>query len=377
VANSGSTTLSVINTDTQLVVATIPLPSPTPGGIVAFGPVDVAFAPDGKHAYVGTSTNQVLVIDTALKSVAVADTIVLSATRNSLTITPPGIAVTPDGAFAYVSNFSSGTVAIINLTTNMVSSIAAPASEGVAITPDGTFAYVAGTSGITVIDTGTQTVKASVTNLMPSPAGVAITPDGLRAYCSQPGNGSNDQLTVIQTALPVKATNVIMTDAHSRGLAGIAFAPDGAFAYVANNDSDTVSVIQTAVPPGITTTIPVGQAPMGVAVTADGAFAYVTNFQSGSVSVIDTSTNTVAATLAVGAGPNGVAIAMVTNGCLPCVGECDGQNGVTSDELLTGVQIALGGSVVNTCAAFDANRDHAVTVDEIITAVNNALTGCP
>jgi hypothetical protein len=40
------------------------------------------------------------------------------------------------------------------------------------------------------------------------------------------------------------------------------------------------------------------------------------------------------------------------------------------------VNIALGNADVGTCHAGDANVDGQITVDEILTAVNNALEGC-
>ncbi|HXQ24059.1 MAG TPA: CARDB domain-containing protein [Candidatus Acidoferrales bacterium] len=69
--------------------------------------------------------------------------------------------------------------------------------------------------------------------------------------------------------------------------------------------------------------------------------------------------------------------AQVASTAPPCVGDCDQSGAVTVDELLTGVDIALGELSVDRCAAFDADRDGRVTVDEILAAVNNALTGCP
>jgi hypothetical protein len=40
------------------------------------------------------------------------------------------------------------------------------------------------------------------------------------------------------------------------------------------------------------------------------------------------------------------------------------------------VNIALGNTPVTTCEPGDANHDGQITVDEILTAVNNALNGC-
>ena len=40
------------------------------------------------------------------------------------------------------------------------------------------------------------------------------------------------------------------------------------------------------------------------------------------------------------------------------------------------VNIVLGNADVSTCLAGDANHDNQITVDEILTAVNNALNVC-
>jgi hypothetical protein len=61
----------------------------------------------------------------------------------------------------------------------------------------------------------------------------------------------------------------------------------------------------------------------------------------------------------------------------PCPGDCDGNGAVTIDELITGVNIALGITPLSQCPALDANFNFALTVDELVRAVNNALSGCP
>ena len=80
------------------------------------------------------------------------------------------------------------------------------------------------------------------------------------------------------------------------------------FAYVANTDSDNVSVIDTATNMVVGLPIPVGDFPVGVAITPDGTRAYVANVNSDNVSVIDTATNMVVATIPVGDSRFGVAI---------------------------------------------------------------------
>lgn len=59
-----------------------------------------------------------------------------------------------------------------------------------------------------------------------------------------------------------------------------------------------------------------------------------------------------------------------------CVGDCGNDGEVTVDELIVGVNIALGETPVDACPAFDSDGSGDVTVDEILTAVNNALDGC-
>lgn len=60
-----------------------------------------------------------------------------------------------------------------------------------------------------------------------------------------------------------------------------------------------------------------------------------------------------------------------------CVGDCDHSGAVTVAELVTMVNIALSQADVATCSIGDADQDGQVTIDEIITAVNYALNECP
>jgi hypothetical protein len=47
-----------------------------------------------------------------------------------------------------------------------------------------------------------------------------------------------------------------------------------------------------------------------------------------------------------------------------CAGDCNGDGEVTIDEIITGVNIALGLVGLQNCAAFEANADGEVTIDE-------------
>lgn len=59
-----------------------------------------------------------------------------------------------------------------------------------------------------------------------------------------------------------------------------------------------------------------------------------------------------------------------------CPGDCDGNGTVAINELITGVNIALGAAALDTCAAFDGDGDGTVAINELIAAVNAALAGC-
>jgi CSLREA domain-containing protein len=60
-----------------------------------------------------------------------------------------------------------------------------------------------------------------------------------------------------------------------------------------------------------------------------------------------------------------------------CDGDCNADTTVTVDELLRGVNIALGIATVTICPALDINQNGEVTIDELLAAINRALSGCP
>lgn len=60
-----------------------------------------------------------------------------------------------------------------------------------------------------------------------------------------------------------------------------------------------------------------------------------------------------------------------------CVGDCNSDGRVSIEELITGVNIALGSQEISRCPAFDPNDTGSVSIDELISGVNNALNGCP
>jgi YVTN family beta-propeller protein len=115
-------------------------------------------------------------------------------------------------------------------------------------------------------------------------------------------NQDSNSVSVIDTS----DNSVLTTIGLPRPL-GVAITPDGSRVYVAGYWSNSFSVIDTS-SNTVVATVSVGSLPYGVAITPDGSRVYLTDFWSDSVSVIDTSSNTVVATVAVGSSPDGVAI---------------------------------------------------------------------
>lgn len=122
--------ITVLDTTTNAVVGSITVCTD-----FTCSPLIPAVAPNGARLYVTNfSHNKVSVIDTLTNKVI--DTITVGQS-------PWGVAITPDGKRAYVAS-SSGTISIIDTGTNDVIDTIAEGDGplGVAITPDGTRAYV-------------------------------------------------------------------------------------------------------------------------------------------------------------------------------------------------------------------------------------------
>ena len=293
VTNYDSHTVSVIDVYHR-VVATIELRE-------ASNPRGIAITPDGAYAYVGEySLDDVVVIDiannTVVATIPVGDQ-------------PTGVAITPDGFHVYVCNFASSNVSVISTAINeVVATVSVNLKPlGLAITPDGAYAYVANWAGgmVSVIETDTNTMDTTILTTGSMPYDVAFTPDGALAFV--PCFGGFGSVFVINTITRMTVRRIDI----GKGPIGVAitpaFTPAGAFAYVTKHMEDEVSVINTNTWYEVAT-IPVGVKPYGIAFTHDGAYVYVANQSSDNVSVIDTAINEVVATIDVGFHPHGIAI---------------------------------------------------------------------
>jgi YVTN family beta-propeller protein len=156
--NPGTGTLSVIRTSDNSVQL---------NAITGFsGPFAIAITPNGKHAYVTNfGSNNFSPVGNTVSVVNISNnTIVATVT---LGIQPSGIAIMPSGSYAYVSNYntlydgpdftdltaSEGTINIIDIHTNEVISKVINVGlspDAIAISPNGQFAYVSNYTSNTV-----------------------------------------------------------------------------------------------------------------------------------------------------------------------------------------------------------------------------------
>jgi YVTN family beta-propeller protein len=245
IANTGSDTVSVLDTADNTVARTIALPRGS-------RPIGVALDPTGRYLYTADGgSNRVSVLDTRAGRV-------LATVR--VGTQPLSVAVAPDGKTVYAANSGSGDVSIIDARTNRVLRTIPTGRfpSGVAVTPDGASIYVTNElSGVTVIDAGNGTIQARLRE--PSPFSVAMSPDGDRAYVTGLGPGT---VTVIDTGTH-RVSATVSVGPYGTDPFTIRATADAL--YVANQGANTLSVIDPSTFRA-TATIAIGNSPYGIAV---------------------------------------------------------------------------------------------------------------
>jgi len=306
VTDISDNTLIPVNLSSNTVGASIPV-----GTNPVFNPV---ITPNGSRAYVpNAASNSISVIDLSTNSVI--------ATISGVPI-PNGMAMLPNGSFAYATNGGIGTNTIqkIDVATNTIvatiptGELAGDAKD-IAITPNGLFAYVtsANSNNVDVIDLTSDSSVAFIPIAGSFPFEIAITPNGQTAYVTINGGS---------TVIPINLATNTPEAPISVGMApfGLAITPDGSKVYVANAVSKTVSVISTATN-SVIATIPVELTPENIAIAPDGLRAYVTQISASlsaspgslgapvsGIVVIDTTINAVLTTIPLGVLPTAIAI---------------------------------------------------------------------
>lgn len=248
------------------------------------------------------------------------DVSVVDLSTNKVTATvdvgtgPIGVAVANDGKSVYVSNNGDSTVSVINTSDNEVIATIDDAGdnpEGLAASPDGKFVYVAYDNGVSKIQTSdnsvvdTMEVGGDTLTLELTTEGKLIAREDIPSPTEE---GKIKSLVVTPDDKFVYITNIIegklfilqtsnFSELDSITLAGattgIAVTPDGEFIYIPSDSHvDLVRVSDNTIVDSIDG---VGDEPRGVAVTPDGDFVYVV-FKDG-LSVIEVATNKVVDTI--------------------------------------------------------------------------------
>jgi len=300
VANYNSQSISVINTATS-DVATIDL---TPESETAYG---LAISPDGQTLYATDyyrgSEQTLSVINTSDNTYAAGITV---------GDIPASVALTPDGAFAFVvAGDGSGTVTKVNTATRLTNSLSIGQNlYGVAIanTVNGLYAYVVDDQQafVSVIDTATNMpigTSSIAVGVYPHCIAIASTDNGLYAYVA---NSSTGDVSVIDTSTNTQVRTISIPGASY--LHGIAAQPNNHYVYVTDGNNDLIYIIDTKTNTVVGSTISTPERPSMIAIDSAGEYAYVTNSGSNNVSVIALNTNSIVDTFDVGNYPVGIVV---------------------------------------------------------------------
>ena len=140
--------------------------------------------------------------------------------------------VTPNGANAYVTNGSLGSVSqyTINPADGTLSTMSPPTvptgadNYDVTVSPDGKSAYVTNAIDNTVsqynIDSLTGTLTPKVPATVPTgsgPQGIVVTPNGANAYIADGGSGPGNTFTVSQYSIDPATGDAFTHDPHDGG----------------------------------------------------------------------------------------------------------------------------------------------------------------
>jgi YVTN family beta-propeller protein len=170
----GDNAVAVIDTASNQVKKTIPIPT---------GPHGLVIAPDGKWVYASSDGDSVVsVISTATDEVTASI---------DVGTTPHGLAITPDGNRVLVAGFGTDRVEAIDTSSNQVVwQVSVPQPHNLAITSDGRTVYAAsqkaGSQALAIIDVPSGTETGSV-SLDHTPRALDVSPDGKEVFFTEAG----------------------------------------------------------------------------------------------------------------------------------------------------------------------------------------------
>jgi gliding motility-associated-like protein len=292
VTNFNNGTLTIVNTATNSFVTNINV-NTTPEGITVI--------PNGTKAYItNEGINTVSVFNAANNSLQ---------TTIPVGTTPWGICTSPDGSLVYVANSGANTLSVISTVTNMVvkTITVGTAPWDVVTSPDGTQVYATcGNGTIAVVNTATNTVSGNIPLHAGSiPHSICVSADGSKLYVA---NSNSQSVSVVNLA-----TNTVVSDISVGSVPyGMCVSPDGSKLYVANNASNNISIVNLA--DNSVTTIPIG-GPQGISLSDDGSVLYATNSIDNQLWIINTATNAVESKITTGQFPTSLGNFVSGRGC--------------------------------------------------------------
>ncbi|MFZ9106223.1 MAG: beta-propeller fold lactonase family protein, partial [Pontimonas sp.] len=236
-------------------------PYPYTGVGTGFGMVTaLAMSPDGAILYASDiQTNRLWAIPVDDPSSALSVSLAGAV--------PFGVAVAPDGDYVYVALFATNELAKIRVSDFAVTTVSVGSSPAeVALSADGAIAYVSnsGDNRVSVVDTSTLAVVTTFPT-RDAPLGIALSPSGDVVYVA---NSGDDSVSVISLTSYTELEEIVVGDDPR----GIAVNSSGSRIYVTNFADDTVSVIERAfVPEPVSSTDDESPGPAGIFLTVFGS----------------------------------------------------------------------------------------------------------
>lgn len=309
VSNEAGRTLTVIETATDRVVATIPVGTRPRGVRVGKGGRVVYVALSGSPRCPPTMPDEEcakLTSDRSQDGIAIVD----ATTRTVTRVLPGGVDpeqfdVSPDGRRLYVANEAVASASIVDIASGRVEREVPVGREpeGVRASAAGGLFYVTseGDNEVAAVEAATGRVTGRV-KVDRRPRDLVLMPDGRRYYVSSELGGS-------VSLVDARQHRVLQRIAMPQGARpmGLALAPAAGRLYVATGRGGTIEVVDTRTQ-RIVGSVRVGPRPWGIALNGDASKLYVANGPSNDVSIVDTRTLRVLGTIAVGALPWGVAV---------------------------------------------------------------------